>query len=121
MAEEASTNSASIRSSNRRRLRNDVSRSELIGQGLCESVHRQIVSSAVRAPTLGSDHRTPALCLAQDVMAYEPEQADRSYGAVRALAWETGGSEHQTHQIISLVGFDRAVIPREVRLQAKDG
>lgn len=54
-------------------------------------------------------------------MAYEPEQADRSYGAVRALARETGVSEHQTHQIISLFGFDRAVIPRDIRLQAKDG
>jgi hypothetical protein len=54
-------------------------------------------------------------------MAKEPERAGQANDAVRALAQESGATEQQIREIISLVGFDRASILREARLLAKNG
>jgi len=57
----------------------------------------------------------------EDVMAKEPERPGLTAETVRALARDSGATEQQIREIISLVGFDRASILREARLAAKDG
>jgi len=54
-------------------------------------------------------------------MANEPERPGPPQAMVRAIARESGATEQQIREIISLVGFDRASILREARLLAKDG
>ncbi|QKC83559.1 hypothetical protein EB232_19870 [Mesorhizobium sp. NZP2077] len=57
----------------------------------------------------------------RDVMAKEPERPGLAPETVRTIARESGATEQQIREIISLVGFDRASILREARLLAKDG
>ncbi|RUU17629.1 hypothetical protein EN884_24570 [Mesorhizobium sp. M7A.F.Ca.AU.001.01.1.1] len=52
--------------------------------------------------------------------AKEPEHPGLPLGAMTALARDTGATEQQIREIISLLGFDRASILREARLLAKD-
>lgn len=54
-------------------------------------------------------------------MAKEPERPGLAPETVRTIARESGATEQQIREIISLVGFDRASILREARLLAKDG
>lgn len=54
-------------------------------------------------------------------MAKEPEHPGLTAETVRALARDSGATEQQIREIISLVGFDRASILREARLVAKGG
>ncbi|WP_181176075.1 hypothetical protein [Mesorhizobium sp. B2-3-4] len=54
-------------------------------------------------------------------MANEPERPGPPQAMVRAIARESGATEQQIREIISLVRFDRASILREARLLAKDG
>ncbi|RUZ70670.1 hypothetical protein EN943_36020 [Mesorhizobium sp. M7A.F.Ca.US.006.01.1.1] len=54
-------------------------------------------------------------------MAKAPEHPGLSVVAITALARDTGTTEQQIREIISLLGFDRASILRETRLLAKDG
>ncbi|RUX28246.1 hypothetical protein EOA13_17780 [Mesorhizobium sp. M7A.F.Ca.US.011.01.1.1] len=51
----------------------------------------------------------------------EPEHPGLPLDAITALARDTGATEQQIREIISLLGFDRASILREARLLAKDG
>ncbi|WP_185970295.1 MULTISPECIES: hypothetical protein [unclassified Mesorhizobium] len=53
-------------------------------------------------------------------MAEQPRQSGPSTEAVVALARETGASEQQIQEIISLIGNDRASILREARMVAAD-
>jgi len=52
-------------------------------------------------------------------MALEPERPGLSAEVVAALARETGASEAQIREIVSLVGHDRASIVREARILAR--
>jgi len=47
-----------------------------------------------------------------------PPDSKLSEQAVQALARETGATEQQIREIISLIGLDRASIVREARLVA---
>ncbi|WP_181176590.1 MULTISPECIES: hypothetical protein [unclassified Mesorhizobium] len=54
-------------------------------------------------------------------MANEPERSTLTAQVVRDLARESGATEQQIRDIVSLVGLDRASILREARFLAKNG
>ncbi len=54
-------------------------------------------------------------------MATEPKRPSMSAEAVRELASQSGATEQQIREIVSLVGFDRASILREARLLKWNG
>ena len=49
-------------------------------------------------------------------MAEEPARPELTAEQVRALALETGITEGQIRDIVSMIGFDRASILREARV-----
>ena len=51
-------------------------------------------------------------------MVNETERSALTAEAVRALARESGATEQQIREIVSLIGFDRSSILREARLLA---
>jgi len=53
-------------------------------------------------------------------MALQSGQSGFSEQAIAALARESGASEQQIREIVSLVGHDRASILREARLAARN-
>jgi hypothetical protein len=70
------------------------------------------------ALTLGSDHRTLALKREQTAMT-EERRPGLKPEIIAALARESGATEQQINEIISLIGFDRSSILREARLLKK--
>ncbi|MER8441449.1 hypothetical protein NKH36_33995 [Mesorhizobium sp. M1312] len=53
-------------------------------------------------------------------MAEEAGRARLTDDYVRSLAQETGATEQQIRDIVSLIGLDRASILREARLMRRD-
>ncbi|MER8395557.1 hypothetical protein NKH10_27485 [Mesorhizobium sp. M1340] len=70
--------------------------------------------------TLGSDYRTFGPTRGIGEMAEEQGRPGLKPEIVSELARESGVSEHQIREIMSLVGFDRGSILREARLLKKN-
>ncbi|MER8767014.1 hypothetical protein [Mesorhizobium sp. M0968] len=68
------------------------------------------------AAALGGDYRTLGPDTRHKVMAEEQARPGLKPEIVSELARESGASEHQIREIVSLVGFDRGSILREARL-----